>query len=118
MSDDRPPPNPQAERLRLSSEAYARLLRWLVTERSVIRAWIYGSRTTGIRREPVKVGLPDIDIVVSIAAEPVDEITERFRLRDTIALIGTETERFHLGFDQEGSQVRAWRTGGVMIFQR
>jgi quinol monooxygenase YgiN len=41
-------------------------------------------------------------------ADPDDAVTEMFRLRDSIAVIGVDAARCDLELDEEGSQVREW----------
>ncbi len=113
-----PPPNSAALRLHVSTETYVRLLMWLQSECVIRRAWVFGSRLTGRRREPRKNGPPDLDVVVEIAADPDEDTLARMHLRDRVARISTDAEPIHLEFDEPGSFVTQARQQGALIFQR
>lgn len=53
----------------LSADQVAVLRAWCATEADVHRAWVFGSRVRGWRRDPSKATPPDIDVAVALLGE-------------------------------------------------
>jgi predicted nucleotidyltransferase len=63
-----PARNPAALNLCVTNAEFNAIKAWVESEPAIRRAWIFGSRYRGVRREP-DVGEPDIDLAVEILAE-------------------------------------------------
>jgi predicted nucleotidyltransferase len=59
-----PYPNEAALGLRLTDQEWTALIDFLSSEPEVKRAWVYGSRATGIRRKKERTAPPDIDVAI------------------------------------------------------
>ncbi len=62
--------NFKAQGLFMTDTEYAGVMKWLGAQEAFIsRAWIWGSRRSGVRRIKDDVAPPDIDLAVEIAAD-------------------------------------------------
>ncbi|MEJ1159261.1 hypothetical protein [Prosthecomicrobium sp. N25] len=111
-------PNPNASGLFMTDDELRVLRDALAREPAIVRAKVYGSRQTGIRREKDPPSDLDIDLAIEIPTDdPEDAFTEfleaRWRLH---AAPGLRLEVEDL--TDAGSPRYAARQAGVLIFDR
>jgi hypothetical protein len=135
-SNPLPSPNPAAFGLRLTDSEFRGLLEFLKQEPYISRAWVYGSRYSGLRRPKDHKGPPDIDLAVEMGNAPLadDEdlndarfvVLKRFQKffdQDRLDLgLTSERERANtvdLQFAEKGTYVLSLlEAGSVLIFER
>ena len=107
-----PPANPKARGLRLTDDEFDRLTAWASAQLAIIeRAWVWGSRRTGVRRH--KEGAPrpaDIDVAVQITSyvPAADRSWAMFELRWSLEELGFALNDVHVEYPFETEQVGEW----------
>lgn len=132
-----PAPNDRAFGLRITDQEFAAVMAFLENADFVSRAWIFGSRHNGTRRDKEgEIAPPDIDLAVELGNAPSDDDGDlslaRFHLRHRIREyfdyerpeLGLTTDQgkpntINLDFAEPGTSVLEWvEAGATLIFQR
>lgn len=120
---DLPPPNVRANNLHLTDDEFAGLLEFVRSERTIGKAWIFGSRRSGRPRAKDHAAPPDIDLAVDLVDVPDDDqLMAMFEIRTAAAeFFGyLRPTPVHIEFPGEGPTVAAFiaAAGATLIYER
>ena len=113
-----PASNPRANGLHLTDAEWAAVLKFVGGEPAIMRAWLYGSRLNGVRRDKGELGPPDIDVAADYG---VDDFAQRVRIAATVTnRWGAFLKKFniHLEHYEATSKEAGDQASGYLLISR